>query len=228
MENTPILFSTLGMLREKYSPFTLNIGNNMGKYRKIPKISPRGYIFQRPFLQGLILEGLILGGAYIWWEFYITKPIGLASSLKVNFKKICVTVSFLPCFTFYLGAISKHKPPGAYIGRGDLTEGFLRYDFGGLIFGVLRYSYICLNVGNVMGKYSHLILNNGNHMENIPILSSTLGILWENIPTLFSMLGKYSHIILNFGNSMGIYYQNIGNDMGKYSHVILNFGNIMG
>ena len=26
-------------------------------------------------------------------------------------------------------------PPGAYIWRGDLTEGFLLYDFGGLIFG---------------------------------------------------------------------------------------------
>ena len=26
-------------------------------------------------------------------------------------------------------------PPGAYIQRGDLTEGFLRYDFGRLIFG---------------------------------------------------------------------------------------------
>ena len=34
-----------------------------------------------------------------------------------------------------LGAISKYKPPGAYIRRGDLTEGFLRYDFGGLTFG---------------------------------------------------------------------------------------------
>ena len=28
-----------------------------------------------------------------------------------------------------------YKPPGAYIRRGDLTEGFLRYDFEGLIFG---------------------------------------------------------------------------------------------
>ena len=26
-------------------------------------------------------------------------------------------------------------PGGAYIWRGDLTEGFLRYEFGGLIFG---------------------------------------------------------------------------------------------
>ena len=30
-------------------------------------------------------------------------------------------------------------PRGAYIRRGDLTEGFLRYDFGGLIFGGAYY-----------------------------------------------------------------------------------------
>ena len=103
-------------------------------YRKIPKISPGAYIFQRPFLRGLFLEGLIFGGTYTRWEFCVTKPIGLASSSKVNFKKICVTLSFLPCFVLYLGAISKYKPPGAYIRGGYLTEGFLRYDFGGLIF----------------------------------------------------------------------------------------------
>ena len=80
------------------------------------------------------MEGLILGGAHIRWEFCVTKPIGLASSSKVNLKKN-VTVSFLPCFILYSGAISKYKPPGAYIRRGDLTEGFLRYDFGELIFG---------------------------------------------------------------------------------------------
>ena len=34
-------------------------------YRKIPKISPGAYIFHRPFLRGLFLEGLIFGGAYI-------------------------------------------------------------------------------------------------------------------------------------------------------------------
>ena len=31
------------------------------QYRKIPKISPGAYIFQRPFLRGLFLEGLIYG-----------------------------------------------------------------------------------------------------------------------------------------------------------------------
>ena len=36
------------------------------------------------------------------------------------------------CFTLYLRAISKYKPPGgANIWRGDLTEGFLRYEFWG-------------------------------------------------------------------------------------------------
>ena len=36
----------------------------MCTYRKIPKISLGAYIFQRPFLRGLFLEGLIHGGAY--------------------------------------------------------------------------------------------------------------------------------------------------------------------
>ena len=31
------------------------------KYRKIPKISPGAYIFQKLFLRGLFLEGLIYG-----------------------------------------------------------------------------------------------------------------------------------------------------------------------
>ena len=33
----------------------------IGEYRKIPKISPWAYTFQRPFLWGLFLEGLIYG-----------------------------------------------------------------------------------------------------------------------------------------------------------------------
>ena len=33
-------------------------------YRKIPKISPGAYIFQRPFLKGLFVEGLTYGGKY--------------------------------------------------------------------------------------------------------------------------------------------------------------------
>ena len=33
------------------------------------------------------------------------------------------------------GKFQVQAPREAYIRRGDLTEGFLRYDFGGLIFG---------------------------------------------------------------------------------------------
>ena len=45
---------------------------------KIPKKGPGAYIFQRPFLRGFFLEGLIFGGAYIWREICVSKSIGLA------------------------------------------------------------------------------------------------------------------------------------------------------
>ena len=43
----------------------------LNSYRKMPKISPGAYIFQRPFLRGLFLEGLIFGGAYVWKEICV-------------------------------------------------------------------------------------------------------------------------------------------------------------
>ena len=47
------------------------------------------------------------------------------------------TIFALFYFVLILRAISKYiSPQGAYIWRGDLTEGFLRYEFRGLIFGV--------------------------------------------------------------------------------------------
>ena len=49
---------------------------------KILKISPGAYIFQRPFLRGLFLEGLIFGGAYVRREICVSKLIGLACSGK--------------------------------------------------------------------------------------------------------------------------------------------------
>ena len=43
---------------------------------------------------------------------------------------------FLLCFSLCLRAIFQVQAPrAAYIWRGDLTEGFLRYRLGGLIFG---------------------------------------------------------------------------------------------
>ena len=74
------------------------------------------------------MEGLVFGGTYLGRDICVSKSIRLALQLEGN-------LPFLLCFTLYLRAISKYKPPGAYIWRGDLTEIFLRYEFGGLIHG---------------------------------------------------------------------------------------------
>ena len=66
---------------------------------------------------------------------YLQKEI----CFKIDWATLIVGRKFtiLLCFTWYLRAISKYKPPGASIWRGDLWEGFLRYELGGggLIFG---------------------------------------------------------------------------------------------
>ena len=47
-----------------------------------------------------------------------------------------VNLPFLLCFTLYLREnIPSTSPRGAYIWRGDLTEGFLGYRFEGLLLG---------------------------------------------------------------------------------------------
>ena len=89
-----------------------------------PSTSPPG---------GLYLEGLIFGGAYIRrglsTEGNLRFEIDWAS-LKVGSK---FTVFALFYFVFE-GNFPSTSPRGAYIWRGDLTEGFLLYEFGGLIF----------------------------------------------------------------------------------------------
>ena len=98
-------------------------------YRKIPKISPGAYIFSKT-----LLEGLIFGGAYI--------RRGLSTDGKLRFKidwaSLIVGSKFTIFALFYFvfeGNFPSTSPRGAYIWRGDLTEGFLRYRIGGLIFG---------------------------------------------------------------------------------------------
>ena len=74
-----------------------------GIFYTIPKISPGAYIFQRPFLRGLFLEGLIFGGTYLQRE--------ICFKLEVNFL-------FLLCFNLYLRAIFQAQAPrGLIFGR---------------------------------------------------------------------------------------------------------------
>ena len=73
-------------------------------------------------------RGLKFGGIYLRREIFVSQSIGLALQLEAN-------LPFLLCFTLYLRAIFQVQAPGGLYSEGDLTEGFLRYRFGGLIFG---------------------------------------------------------------------------------------------
>ena len=67
------------------------------------------------------MEGLIYGT-----EFASQNRLGYPYSWKKIYR-FCML-----CVTLYLRAISKYKPLGGLYLEGDLTEGFLRYVFGGL------------------------------------------------------------------------------------------------
>ena len=57
---------------------------------------------------------------------------------KIDWASLIVGSKFTVFALFYFvfeGNFQVQAPWGAYIWRGDLTEGFLRYEFGGLIFG---------------------------------------------------------------------------------------------
>ena len=67
---------------------------------------------------------------------------------KIDWASLIVGSKFTVFALFYFvleGNFPSTSPGGAYIWRGHLTEGFLRYRFGGglylegLIFGILRY-----------------------------------------------------------------------------------------
>ena len=106
----------------------MNQVNKMNlKYRKIPKISPRAYIFQRPFLRGLFLEGPIFGGAYVWREICVIKSVGLDCSGKEIYHFCFV----LLCIQ---GQIPSTSPPRGSYSEGRFDGGFFALRFWGLIF----------------------------------------------------------------------------------------------
>ena len=58
--------------------------------------------------------------------------------LQIDWASLIVESKFTVFVLFYFvfeGNFPSTSPQGAYIWRGDLTEGFLRHRFGGLIFG---------------------------------------------------------------------------------------------
>ena len=106
-----------------------NIGRDSvnSTYRIIPKISPGAYIFQRPFLRSLFLEGLIFGGAYVRREICVSKSIGLACGGKEIYHFCFV----LLCIR---GQIPSTSPPGGLYSEGRFNGGFFALRFGGGVY----------------------------------------------------------------------------------------------
>ena len=72
------------------------------------------------------MEGLIFGGAYLRREICVLVVGG----------KFTIFALF---YSVLDGKFQVQAPRVAYIRRGDLKEVFLRCDFGGHMFGMLRY-----------------------------------------------------------------------------------------
>ena len=78
------------------------------------------------------------------WRIIIRRGLSTKGNLrfKIDWASLIVGSKFTVFALFYFvseGNFPSIRPPGggggAYIWRGDLTEDFLRYRFGGLIFG---------------------------------------------------------------------------------------------
>ena len=70
---------------------------------------------------------------------YIRRGLSTEGNLrfKIDWASLIVGSKFTVLAFFYFvfeGNFPSTSPRGAYIWRGDLTKGFLRYRFGGLIF----------------------------------------------------------------------------------------------
>ena len=121
------------------------MSNLILRYRKIPKISPGAYIFQRPFLRGLVLEGSIFGGAYVRREICVSKSIGLACSGKEIYHFCFV----LLCIR---GQIPSTSPPGDLNSEGRFIGGFfaLRFFEAYIWRGIFSEFY-----GTLSGRYRY-------------------------------------------------------------------------
>ena len=81
-----------------------------------------------------LFEGLIFGGSYIWRGLFIEGNL----SFKIDRASLIVGSKFTVFALFYFvfeGNFPSTSPRGASIWRGNVTEDFLCYPFGGLING---------------------------------------------------------------------------------------------
>ena len=83
---------------------------------------------------------------------------------KIDWASLIVGSKFTVFALFYFvfeGNFPSTSPWGAYIWRGDLTEGFLRYRFGGLIFGGAYFRnftvFVILRIARNLVPRSHSV-----------------------------------------------------------------------
>ena len=91
---------------------------------------PRSLYFSKALLRSLFLELVA----------HIRRGLSTEGNLrfKIDWASLIVRCKFTVFALFYFvfqDNFPSASPPGAYIWRGDLTEVFLRYRFGGFIFG---------------------------------------------------------------------------------------------
>ena len=142
------------------------IKRRVTNYRKIPKISPGAYIFQRPFWRGLFLEGPIFGGAYVLREICVSKSIGLACSGKDVFVVLLCN----------RGQFPSTSPPGGLYSEGRFNGGFFALQFWGLIFGgayFRNFTVPLLICYQVPGRGPHSVLC-AQQCFKWPVVSSSL------------------------------------------------------
>ena len=74
---------------------------------------------------------------------------------KIDWASLIVGRKFTVFALFYFvfeGNFQVQTPRGAYIWRGGLREGFLRYEFGGLTFGRAYFRYFTVSLAICKGQ----------------------------------------------------------------------------
>ena len=83
---------------------------------------------------------------------------------KIDWASLIVESKFIVFALFYF-TFQVQAPGGAYIWRGDLTEGFLRYRFGGLTFGGPYFRNFTVRSGTSL-LYEKCIINLDFHVRH--------------------------------------------------------------
>ena len=106
------------------------------------------------------------------------------------------------------GKFQVQAPQGAYIRRGDLTEGFSRYDFGGLIFGraytwrdlfsefygiIVCYSIFCGGQLSTSGLFQKKSSNSPHGKESKTVLDSGFHVVESGFQVLHFSLCQWNY-----------------------------------